>query len=68
MELDELELMIGESMIIDHFYIHRNEHAYIILRECIDSEGIDNALCIQNVFYRMYCVENLETYQLSDFE
>ncbi len=68
MELDELELEVGESIIVDNLYIHRNEHAYLILRQCNELEENDNALFINDIFYRLYYVENLNTYKLSDFE
>ncbi len=68
MELGELELAVGESMIVDGFYIHRNEYAYLILRQCDELENNDNALFVNGIFYRLYYVENLDTYQLKDFE
>jgi hypothetical protein len=68
MELGELELEVGESIIVDYLYIHRNEHAYLILRQRNELEDNDNALFINDIFYRLYYVEDLSTYKLSDFE
>lgn len=68
MELGDLELLVGESAIIDDLYIHRNDYGYLVLRESHQEEGLDNTLCVQDKYYRYYSVEDLTTYQIKDFE
>ncbi len=68
MELDNIEMEVGETISVGEIYIFRNEHAYIILRPLGEIEATDNALLIDNEFYKAVTVEDISHYSDEDFQ
>ncbi len=68
MELNNIEMEVGETISISDIFIFRNEYAYIILRPLGEIEAIDNALLINDEFYKAVTVEDISHYSDDDFQ
>lgn len=68
MDLNDLNIDVGEFIFIGDFCIYRNDYAYIVFTlSKSNDDSSNNYLLINDNYYRVTTVEDLRTYRLDDF-
>ena len=68
MDLDNLNVDIGELICSGDICIYRNEYAYIIFKLARSTNEVSgNCLLINGDYYTVKTVEDLRTYSSNDF-
>lgn len=69
MDLDKLEIDVGELVYLEDVCILRNEYAFIVFKLAKPNEitGV-NCILINDKYYYVKTIEDLRTYKLEDFD
>ena len=67
MDLDDIQIEIGEFVYIDGLYLFRNEHAYLVFKSVNSSEYFGSILYFNKQYYCVETLTDLRSYKKEDF-
>lgn len=67
MELNDIEINVGEFIYFQGLYIFRNEYAYLVFKSLDSEEYFGSVLFFNDNFYCVETVSDLRSYKVNDF-
>ena len=67
MDLDTIEIEIGEFIYVNGIYMYRNEHAYLVFKRIDSDEFFGSVLYFNEQYFSVETLLDLRSYKVEDF-